>query len=227
MPQEELETTGATAGGPADSSAAGPGAAGDPPEIGAAIRRAQAGDDDAFETILRRFGPPLKQFFLNRGLPEAVAQDLYQETVLQAWRQLGQYRFDGPFAAWLQRIGENHWKNDRRAWETQKRKMALVSLEAERTAGPIESEEPFFGDPPVSPHDRAVTADGVRRVEAALAELPDGQRRCIELLYFQELKYREVAELLGVKTGTVQSQVHDGMNRLRDLLAAGAGGGER
>lgn len=227
MPQGELEATGGTGGGPAAQPAAGTGAAGDPPEIAAAIRRAQAGDDEAFEAILLRFGPPLKQFLLNHGLPEAVAQDLYQETVLQAWRQIDRYRFEGPFAAWLQRIGENLWKNDRRAWETQKRKMALVSLEAERAAGPLERDEPFFGAPPASPEAHAVAADGIHRVEAALAELPDGQRRCIELLYFQELKYREVAELLGVKTGTVQSQVHDGMNRLRDLLAAGAGGGER
>lgn len=198
----------------------------DPPEVLAAVRRVQHGDDDAFEIIHRAFGRGLKQFFLNRRLPEDVAQELYQETLLKAWRQIHQFRFDGPFAAWLQRIGENLWKNDRRARQTQKRNMVLLSLEADPDAGERPIEQPLFGEPAPSPEAQAVRSDFLRRVAGALGRLAPGQRRCVELRYGQDLKYKEVAQVLGVSIGAVQSQVHEGTNRLRLLLRDEGGGGD-
>lgn len=198
----------------------------DPPEITAAVRRVQQGDEAAFEVIHRAYGRALKQFFLNRRLPEEIAQELYQETLLKAWRQIHQFRFDGPFAAWLQRIGENLWKNDRRARQTQKRNMVLLSLEADPDAGERPIEQPLFGDPPPSPEAQAARAEQARQVAAALTHLAPGQRRCVELRYGHGLKYKEVAEVLGVTIGSVQSQVHEGTNRLRLLLEAEGGGGD-
>lgn len=198
----------------------------DPPEVLAAIRRVQQGDDAAFEIVHRTFGRGLKQFFLNRRLPEELAQELYQETLLKAWRQIHQFRFDGPFAAWLQRIGENLWKNDRRARQTHKRNMVLLSLEADPEAGDRPIEQPLFGEPPPSPEAQATQSELVRRVAGALARLAPGQRRCVELRYGQDLKYKEVAKVLGVSIGAVQSQVHDGTNRLRLLLRDEGGDGD-
>jgi RNA polymerase sigma-70 factor, ECF subfamily len=198
----------------------------DPPEVLAAVSRVQQGDSAAFEIIHRTFGPGLKQFFLNRRLPEEVAQELYQEALLRAWRQIHQFRFDGPFAAWLQRIGENLWKNDRRARQTQKRNMVLLSLEADPDAGNRPIDEPLFGEPPPSPEAQAVRAELTGRVARALRLLAPGQRRCVELRYGQDLKYREVAEVLGVSVGAVQSQVHEGKNRLRLLLRDEGGSGD-
>lgn len=198
----------------------------DPPEVLAAVRRVQQGDTAAFAVIHHTYGRPLKQFFLNRRVPEAIADELYQETLFKAWEQIHQFRFDGPFAAWLQRIGENLWKNDRRAWQTQKRNRVLVLLDHEAGSGEWPLDEPLFGEPPPSPEAQAEHAEQVRQLARAMAQLPPGQRRSIQLRYGHQLKYREVAELLGVSTGSVQSQVFEGTHRLRLLMQTPPGAGD-
>lgn len=198
----------------------------DPPEVADAVHRLQRGDDAALEVVVRRFGRGVRQFFVNRRLPETVVEDLCQETWMRAWRQIGQYRFDGNFAAWLQRIAERQWMNDHRARRALKRGLPEVSLDAEAEAGEPAVERPFFGDAPPSPEAAASASERVRRVVRAFGRLAPGQRRCLLLLFGLELKYREVAEVLGVSLGAVQSQVHEGKKRLRLLLAADRGGGE-
>lgn len=230
MPPKDRAQAGA-AGGPESTPplAGPPQAPPDPPEIRAAVRRVQQGDEEAFATIQRHYGRGLKQFFLNRGLPDDLAQDLYQDALLRAWRQIGQYRHDGPFGAWLQRIGENVWKNDRRARRARKRDMELLPLDAAPEAAHPPIGRPLFGEPAASPETQAAHSEEVRRVMRALGELPPGQRNCLHLRFADEMTYGQVAAVLGVAIGTAQSQIHDGLRRLRLLLRPGddRGGGGR
>lgn len=217
----------APAGGSAEPGGSAARRTADPPEVADAVRRLQQGDDAALEIVVHRFGRGVKQLFLNRRLPEAVVEDLCQETWLRAWRQIRQYRFDGNFAAWLQRIAERQWMNDHRARQTQKRSLPGLPLDVEPGAGEPAVDRPLFGEPPPSPEAAASRSERVRRMVRALGLLAPGQRRCLLLRFGHELKYREVAEVMGVSTGAVQSQVHEGKNRLRLLLGADRGGGEK
>jgi RNA polymerase sigma-70 factor (ECF subfamily) len=61
------------------------------------------------------------------------------------------------------------------------------------------------------------TADERRRwLSETIAAMPAGFREAIELVYFQDLKYREAAEVLGVPVGTVKSRVHAAVNKLTE-----------
>ena len=61
------------------------------------------------------------------------------------------------------------------------------------------------------------TADERRRwISETIAEMPEGFRQAIELVYFQDLKYREAAEVLNVPVGTVKSRVHSAVLKLTE-----------
>lgn len=190
-----------------------------------AVERVRAGDDGAFEEIYRTLTPELLRFFRRRGLAVEPARDLTQETLFHAWKKLDQYDGSGPVAAWVQRIGQNRSYN---AWRSEQTLMRAADLEPlPEGAGDAAELRPLFGQTPPGPEAEALQAGHLREVLAALDMLPPGQRRSISLRYGHGLTYREVGDVLKVTVGTVQSQVHAGLTRLRHLLGAdgGAGGG--
>lgn len=184
-----------------------------------AVAQVLAGDDDAFEVIHAALARGVKQFFVNRRFPDRRVQELTQETFLRAWRNLGQFTGSGPLAAWVQRIAENLWKNELRRLQTEKRDAEVEPLEA--TAEEAADLGSVFGEAPPSPQESALAGERRRRLRTALDMLPEGQRRCLALRFGHEMTFREAAQVLEVATGTVQSQVHDGVRRLRTLLETG------
>lgn len=135
------------------------------------------------------------------------ADDLVQDTVERALRNLERWQPGTRLDSWMYRIAQNLWIDTVRA----KRRRPVLD-----------------GDPP----DAAVSIDGVRVAEAkltfadtcrALAELPEEQRVVVALVLIEGLPYREVADLLGVPIGTVTSR----LARAREALSARVYGGPR
>jgi RNA polymerase sigma-70 factor (ECF subfamily) len=78
-------------------------------------------------------------------------------------------------------------------------------------------------DPGASPFEALSVAECSERVRAALADLPDDQRRVLEMAYFRDLSQTEIAAELGTPLGTVKSWARKGLFRLRESLAPLAG----
>jgi RNA polymerase sigma-70 factor (ECF subfamily) len=216
-----------------DPSAESPGADGptDPSEIQAAIRTLQAGGDpDAFEPIYRRYRPSLQVFFANRPELREEAEDLTHKTLLRAFRNIRQYRFDSSFGTWLRKIGENVWKNARRSRRTAKRYAPTSSLTVLDADGEDEVRDPedktAFREPPASPEEAVLAAERTRVLRDAMAELPSGMRTCVELRVTEDLKYREIAERTGIGMNSVRSQLHEARKRLGPVLRKYFGGAE-
>lgn len=205
------------------SEAAATTAIADPPEILDAIRTLQAGGDpNAFEPIYRRYRPSLQVYFANRPELREQAEDLAHQTLLRAYRKIRQFRFDSSFGTWLRKIGENVWKNARRHARTVKRDAPVSSLTvvgedgAEQTLDP--ADETVFHRPPASPEEEVLAAEGTRVLRDAMADLPDGMRRCVELRVMEDLKYREIAERTGIGMDSVRSQLYEARKRLEPVL---------
>lgn len=176
-------------------------------ELVAALR---AGDLAAFDRLYDRYARRLYGY-LRRMLSDAArADDAFQEVFLVVLRGAGAGAtgFDparGRFAAWLFAVARNRCRADLR--------QGLARAELLGQAG---GELANRSD--ASPERQL---DDARRVQAAIAALPEEQRQLILMKQLGELTYREIADLLGVAEGTIKSRLHAATLALRQLLAEG------
>lgn len=131
------------------------------------------------------------------------ADDLVQDTLERALTKLHLWRPGSDMRAWLFAIMHNLYVNQARA-----RRTGIASLED-------------IAEPP-SPVG-AVDRLEIRDLQAALAAIPAEQRAVVLLVGLEEMSYAEAARALGVPIGTVMSRLARGRERLRQLLASGAG----
>ena len=132
----------------------------------------------------------------------AEAEDVVQDAMVKAYRNLGSFRLGGPFRAWLLRIVTNEASNRRRAAG----RRAQLALRV-RDDSPVESAE-----------ESAVAREGRQLLADAVARLDDKDREVIALRWFAELSEAEMAVALGCAPGTVKSRLSRAMDRLRALL---------
>lgn len=172
------------------------------------IRRAQNGERAAFQRLAEQQAESLYACALTLCRDRHGAEDLAQETLVEAWRSLG--RFDGRcrFSTWLYGILRHRFlKGLRRPAHA-----ALTPLEA---AAP---EALVLHEP--TPALAAEHAEDAVRVRRAVAELPDEHRQVVELRFFAGASLDEIAAVLACPLGTVKSRLHHGLEKLRKMQLA-------
>ena len=137
----------------------------------------------------------------------ADAEDLMQETFVRVFRSLGSYR-PGTFEGWLHRITTNLFLDLAR----RRGRIRFELMGDTSDLHPVGSE---LSSPERGFEHRNLDLD----VQAALNALPPGSRAAVVLCDIEGLSYEEIAETLGIKTGTVRSRIHRARARLRDSLA--------
>lgn len=168
--------------------------------------------DELFRKIFDRYFRQVYAFFIQRGFSEDEAYDLGQETFVRAYKSLDSYRGESHFGTWLFQITTNVYRNEVRSRLTHKRGSGEVSLVAE-----TDSLHPS-GQPQADPLDEALSAERQRVLNGAIRELPPQMRRCVELRIFQDLKYREIAELMRVSIETVKAHLFQARQLLKSKL---------
>ncbi len=175
------------------------------------VRRAQAGDRAAFGELVSRY---MRQaYFAALGIVGSHddALDLSQEAFARAYRARRSIDPDRPFFTWLYQILRRLCFNHARDRNARRARL-------ERAASWIESEARERA--PSDPSRAAERAELRDRLAVAIQALPAGQREIITLREFQELSYREIAEVTGIPIGTVMSRLYTA----RKSLAAALGG---
>lgn len=171
--------------------------------------RARAGCGTSFSTLAARHQVAIVHYaasLLGRGgRTRCDAEDLAQQTFLQAYANLDAYRADGPFAAWLfaiaRRICLNHLRGERRR---------AVRQAAVR---------PGDVDPAPRPDEAAVAAEGRRRLwDLARGSLPERQFTALWLHYVEALPVSGIATVLGRSPAAVKLLLLRGRRRLEPLL---------
>ncbi|MEP7098893.1 MAG: sigma-70 family RNA polymerase sigma factor [Burkholderiales bacterium] len=167
------------------------------------LARATAGDRAAFAALVRLHqGRVRAQLRRLAGSDFALADDLAQESFVQAWLHLNEFRGDARFATWLYRIAYRRFLMHLRA-------------SADHTAdAPREVDEASHHPQP----GLSLRID----MDRALAQLPADERAALVHCYHLDLTHDEAAGVLGLPLGTLKSQVARGKARLAERLAAWA-----
>jgi RNA polymerase sigma-70 factor (ECF subfamily) len=173
------------------------------------VEQAAAGSREAFDELVRRHQASIVSLAraLTRG--SADAEDIAQEVFVRVWRSLHGFRGDSTFRTWLHRVAVNviHSHHGRLA------RIRRVFM--------APAAEPGSSDPVESASDRVdVENDVVMRdaIDKALGSLPEELRVAVTLRDVQGLDYREIAKVLGIPIGTVESRIFRGRQRLQPLL---------
>ena len=173
------------------------------------VERAARGSREAFDELVQRHQTAIVG--LTRALTNgsADAEDMAQEVFLRAWRGLRGFRGDSTFRTWLHRVAINVVQSH--AGRLAKlRRLIHAPRSEDAQADPIEQ----------APDHRDLETETMVRdaIDRALASLPEELRIAVTLRDVQGLDYREIASLLDVPIGTVESRIFRGRQRLKPLL---------
>jgi RNA polymerase sigma-70 factor (ECF subfamily) len=174
----------------------------------ALTRKAQMGDRAAFEEIVRRTSRLLyARLFLDSGDPHQT-EDLLQETLLRAFRSLGQLDRPEHLRPWLLSIAQNVLTDQARRASRKKR--------GPPTAGPGALASVPGHEPP--PLEGAERAEQRARVLAVLRSLPEEYRLPLTLRYLGGAGYESIEAQLGVTNGSLRGFLYRGLKMLRERL---------
>jgi RNA polymerase sigma-70 factor (ECF subfamily) len=182
-----------------------------PEDDNIAIKRARAGDIDAFGSLYQKYRNRIHALCLRMVKDPFVADDLLQECFLCAFRRISTFRGDSLFSTWLHRIAVN---------------AVLMHFRRSKTT-PTENLEPtiprddgdLLGGERLRIQDRRLQ-HAIERIELehAISSLPPGYRIMFILHDIEGFEHSEIAAILGCTPGNTKSQLFKARRRLRELL---------
>jgi len=171
------------------------------------IDTATAVAQPAFEDILQWHESEIHRFALRLTGNPSDADDLYQETMLKAYRAFGRLALESNHRAWLYRIASNTFLSDRR------KRNRLDSLDQ------LDASIGFDLPAPEADHAAGLDAQALLgEVVAFIAALPPKQRIALTLRKFHGLGYDEIALTLACGEGAVRTNVHVALTKLRECF---------
>ena len=172
------------------------------------IRRLRDGDSKAGEQLIRRYHQPLIRYLQRLCGNDQLAEELHQQTWLSVLEHAS--RFDassgnGGFKAWVFRIATNkandHWRSHGRE-KTAKEGLKLV----------VDQEAPAAGH-------RLEGTEQEQKLQRAIELLPEAQRQVLLLRYYANLKFVDIAQMLGCPLNTALGRMHKAMLKLKEMMA--------
>jgi RNA polymerase sigma-70 factor (ECF subfamily) len=186
-----------------------------PVDEGLLIREIRGGKADLFEDFVRQYQKKITRiayrFLRDAGEADCAAQ----ESFLRAYQNLGEFREGSTFETWLTRICIN-WCKDR----LKRRRLVLYFHQAparddEDGGGP----QDVSAHPDPSPERRAVGREIRERLSAAIEALSPRQRSIFLMKHFEEMSIPEIADSMGLDSGTIKSHLFRAAHKIRQRLA--------
>ena len=170
------------------------------------MERFQAGERAAFDQLVRRHQKQIWRLVWRYVKRDADAADVTQQAFVRAFKGMAAFRGTSSVRSWLYRIAIN---------------CALSWLRDHKRELPSEMDDTALSDAPPAPTQLIATQDNAA-LRAAIEKLPPKQKLVLELRVFDDLSFKEVAELAECTENTAKVNFHYAVKKLRELLVGGA-----
>jgi RNA polymerase sigma-70 factor, ECF subfamily len=174
------------------------------------IRQVANQDRDAFSQLYDRFSTLVFTLAMRMLKARSDAEDLLQEVFVQVWRQAQSYSAErGSPEAWIVNIARSRAIDKIRSIRRRERSLVLT-------------DDPSRAESSDNVESSAAESETRLAMNSALANLPEAQRKVLELAYFAGLTQTEIATRLAEPLGTVKTRMRSGIQRLREMLGTQA-----
>jgi len=183
-------------------------------EVQEIVARARSGDMAAFEELYRSHQAGIFTFIRSQVRHREIAADLTQETFVRAWESLPRLRKPGAFRGWLHRIAANLVRDEVKSGRSRlevTESTLLGDAETPREDAPAPESD--------GPEQRLVNGELSRHVWSALEELSEEHRAAVVMHHMEGMSVEEIAQVMGVRPGTIMSRLSRAREALRHRLS--------
>jgi RNA polymerase sigma-70 factor (ECF subfamily) len=176
--------------------------------------RVKAGDQPAFDYLVQKYRRPLVSFMYRMARNAAVAEDLAQEVFLRVYRSRESYEASAKFTTWLYRIATNLAVNHARDTRHE-RPEVVVSLDEPDEATGMTMD---LADGEITAEQAMLRRERLMGIRRKIEALPERQRLAVVMHKYQQMDYRQIAEVLQLSESATKSLLFRAYETLREQL---------
>jgi RNA polymerase sigma-70 factor (ECF subfamily) len=174
----------------------------------------KAGDDSAFEYLVQKYRRPMVNFMFRMAHNNAAAEDLAQEVFLRVYRSRESYEASAKFTTWLYRIATNLAVNHARDTRHERPENTVSLDEPDQESGHTLD----LPDRTPSAEEAIVRRERVAAIRQRVQALPERQRIAVVMHKYQQMEYRQIADVLKLSESATKSLLFSAYEKLREKL---------
>jgi len=176
--------------------------------------RVKAGDDSAFDYLVQKYRRPIISFMYRMAHNSAAAEDLAQEVFLRVYRSRANYEPSAKFSTWLYRIATNLGVNFARDTRHERPENITNLDEADEETG----QTPDLADKTPNVEEDILRRERLAAIREKVEALPERQKMAVLMHKYQQMDYRQIAEVLKLSESATKSLLFRAYETLRTQL---------
>jgi RNA polymerase sigma-70 factor (ECF subfamily) len=176
--------------------------------------RVKAGDDSAFDYLVQKYRRPIINFMYRMAHNSASAEDLAQEVFLRVYRSRASYEASAKFTTWLYRIATNLGMNYVRDTRHERPENTMNLDESDEDTG----QTPDLADKTPTVEENIMQRERLKAIRQKVEALPERQKMAVLMHKYQQMDYRQIAEVLKLSESATKSLLFRAYETLRTEL---------
>jgi RNA polymerase sigma-70 factor (ECF subfamily) len=176
--------------------------------------RVKEGDESAFDYLVQKYRRPIVNFMYRMAHNAAAAEDLAQEVFLRAYRSRSSYEASAKFTTWLYRIATNLAINHARDTRHERPETTVSLDEPDQETGTTLD----IADKSLSAEENIVRRERLMAIRQKVQALPERQRMAVVMHKYQQMDYKQIAEVLKLSESATKSLLFRAYETLREQL---------
>jgi len=187
---------------------------GEPPSDAQIMLRVRAGDQSAFDYLVQKYRRPMVSFMYRMARNAAAAEDLAQEVFLRVYRSRESYEASAKFTTWLYRIATNLAVNHARDTRHERPEVTVSIDEPDEENGTTFE----VADGSLNAEQQMVRRERMLAIRRKVEALPEQQRLAVIMHKYQQMDYKQIAEVLKRSESATKSLLFRAYETLREQL---------